>query len=40
MFTNGLKFFSTEKIEINFDTKTLYTDIDSEFLKILNYGGK
>ena len=39
-FNNGLKFFSTEEIEINFDTKTLYTDIDSEFLKILNYGGK
>ena len=39
-FNNGLKFFSTEEIEINFDTKTLYTNIDSEFLKILNYGGK
>ena len=39
-FNNGLKFFSTEEIEINFDTKTLYTDIDSEFLKILKLWGK
>ena len=39
-FNNGLKFFSTEEIEINFDTKTLYVDIDSEFLKILKLWGK
>ena len=39
-FNNGLKFFNTEEIEIDFDTKALCTDIDSEFLKILNYGGK
>ena len=39
-FNNGLKFFSTEEIEINFDTKTLYTDIDSGFLKILESWGK
>ena len=34
-FNNGLKFFNTEEIEIDFDTKALCTDIDSEFLKIL-----
>ena len=39
-FNNGLKFFSTEEIEINFDTKTLYADIDSEFLKVLESWGK
>ena len=39
-FNNGLKFFSTEEIKINFGTKTLYTDIDSEFLKILESWGK
>ena len=32
-FNNGLKFFNTE--EIDFNTKILYADIDSEFLKIL-----
>ena len=39
-FNNGLKFFNTEEIEIDFDTKTLCTDIDSEFLKILESWGK
>ena len=34
-FNNGLKFFNTEEIEIDFDAKALCTDIDSEFLKIL-----
>ena len=32
-FNNGLKFFNTE--EINFDTKTLYINIDSKFSRIL-----
>ena len=39
-FNNGLKFFNTEEIEIDFDTKALCTDIDSEFLKILKSWGK
>ena len=39
-FNNGLKFFNTEEIEIDFDTKALCTDIDSEFLKILESWGK
>ena len=39
-FNNGLKFFNTEEIEIDFDTKVLCTDIDSEFLKILESWGK
>ena len=39
-FNNGLKFFNTEEIEIDFDTKALCTDIDSEFLKILKLWGK
>ena len=39
-FNNGLKFFNTEEIEIDFDTKVLCTDIDSEFLKILKSWGK
>ena len=39
-FNNGLKFFNTEEIEIDFDTKVLCTDIDSEFLKILELWGK
>ena len=39
-FNNGLKFFNTEEIEIDFDTKALCTDIDSEFLKILGSWGK
>ena len=39
-FNNGLKFFNTEEIEIDFDTKALCTDIDSEFLKILELWGK
>ena len=39
-FNNGLKFFNTEEIEIDFDTKVLCTDIDSEFLKILKLWGK
>ena len=39
-FDNGLKFFNTEEIEIDFDTKALCTDIDSEFLKILKLWGK
>ena len=37
---NGLKFFNTEEIEIDFDAKALCTDIDSEFLKILESWGK
>ena len=32
-FNNGLKFFNTE--EIDFDAKTLYTDIDPKFSQIL-----
>ena len=32
-FNNGLKFFNTE--EINFDTKTLYININSKFSRIL-----
>ena len=32
-FNNGLKFFNTE--EINFDTKTLYININSKFSQIL-----
>ena len=32
-FNNGLKFFNTE--EVDFDTKTLYINIDSKFSKIL-----
>ena len=32
-FNNGLKFFNTE--EVNFDTKTLYINIDSKFSRIL-----
>ena len=32
-FNNGLKFFNTE--EIDFDTKTLYININSKFSKIL-----
>ena len=32
-FNNGLKFFNTE--EINFDTETLYINIDSKFSRIL-----
>ena len=39
-FNNGLKFFNTEEIEIDFDTKALCTDINSEFLKILESWGK
>ena len=39
-FNNGLKFFNTEEIEIDFDAKALCTDIDSEFLKILESWGK
>ena len=39
-FNNGLKFFNTEEIEIDFDIKALCTDIDSEFLKILESWGK
>ena len=39
-FNNGLKFFNTEEIEIDFDTKALCADIDSEFLKILESWGK
>ena len=39
-FNNGLKFFNTEEIEIDFDTKALCTDIDSEFLKILESWGE
>ena len=39
-FNNELKFFNTEEIEIDFDTKALCTDIDSEFLKILKSWGK
>ena len=39
-FNNGLKFFNIEEIEIDFDTKALCTDIDSEFLKILESWGK
>ena len=39
-FNNGLKFFNTEEIEIDFDTKALCTNIDSEFLKILESWGK
>ena len=39
-FTNGLEYFSTEEIEIDFDAKALCTDIDSEFLKILESWGK
>ena len=39
-FNNGLKFFNTEEIEIDFDTKALCTDTDSEFLKILESWGK
>ena len=39
-FNNGLKFFNIEEIEIVFDTKALCTDIDSEFLKILESWGK
>ena len=39
-FNNGLKFFNTEEIEIDFDTKALYTDIDPKFLKILKLWGK
>ena len=39
-FNNGLKFFNIEEIEIDFDTKALCTDIDSEFLKILKLWGK
>ena len=32
-FNNGLKFFNTG--EIDFDAKTLYTDIDPKFSQIL-----
>ena len=39
-FNNGLKFFNIEEIEIDFDAKALCTDIDSEFLKILESWGK
>ena len=39
-FNNGLKFFNTEEIEIDFDAKALCADIDSEFLKILESWGK
>ena len=39
-FNNGLKFFNTEEIEIDFDAKALCTDVDSEFLKILESWGK
>ena len=39
-FNNGLKFFNIEEIEIDFDTKALCTDIESEFLKILESWGK
>ena len=39
-FNSGLKFFNTEEIEIDFDAKALCTDIDSEFLKILESWGK
>ena len=39
-FNHGLKFFNIEEIEIDFDTKALCTDIDSEFLKILESWGK
>ena len=39
-FNNGLKFFNTEEIEIDFDKKALCTDIDPKFLKILKLWGK
>ena len=32
-FNNGLKFFNTE--EVDFDTETLYININSKFLRIL-----